>query len=77
MGRLIKGKKGFPGGTRGKESASQCRRHKRQDGGLIPGSGRFPGGEKCNSVQYSCLKNPMDREEPGGFQSIGSQRAGH
>ena len=61
MGRLIKGKKGFPGGASGKESACQGRRHKRQDGGLIPGSGRFPGGEKCNVAQYSCLKNPMDR----------------
>ena len=28
MGQLIKGKKGFPGGASGKESACQCRRHR-------------------------------------------------
>ena len=28
--------------------------------GSIPGPGRFPGGN-CNPLQYSCLKNPMDR----------------
>ena len=28
----------------------------------IPGSGRSPGGEHGNPLQYSCLKNPMDRE---------------
>ena len=30
------------------------------DAGLIPGLGRFLG-EGNNSVQYSCLENPMDR----------------
>ena len=30
------------------------------DAGLIPGSGRFPGGGHGNPVQYSCLENPMD-----------------
>ena len=29
--------------------------------GLIPGSGRSPGGGNGNSLQYSCLENPMDR----------------
>ena len=29
--------------------------------GLIPGSGRFPGGGNSNSLQYSCLENSMDR----------------
>ena len=28
---------------------------------LIPGSGRYPGGEHDNPVQYSCLENLMDR----------------
>ena len=32
------------------------------DAGLIPGSGRFPGVGNGNSLQYSCLENPMDRE---------------
>ena len=33
-----------------------------RDVGSIPGSGRSPGGGKGNSLQYSCLNNPMDRE---------------
>ena len=32
-----------------------------RDTGLIPGSGRSPGGGHGNSLQYSCLENPMDR----------------
>ena len=32
-----------------------------RDLGLIPGSGRSPGGRKGNPLQYSCLENPMDR----------------
>ena len=32
-----------------------------RDAGLIPGSGRSPGGGNGNPLQYSCLKNPMDR----------------
>ena len=35
--------------------------------GSIPGSGRFPGGEHGNPLQYSSLKNPMDR---GAWQII-------
>ena len=29
--------------------------------GLIAGWGRSPGGVHCNPLQYSCLRNPMDR----------------
>ena len=32
-----------------------------RDMGLIPGSGRFPGGRHGNSFQHSCLENPIDR----------------
>ena len=32
-----------------------------RDVGSSPGSGRFPGGEHGNLLQYSCLENPMDR----------------
>ena len=32
-----------------------------KDVGLIPGSGRSPGGGPGNPLQYSCLENPMDR----------------
>ena len=31
-----------------------------RDVGLIPGSGWSPGGGHGNSLQYSCLKNPME-----------------
>ena len=31
------------------------------DTGMIPGLGRPPGGGHGNPLQYSCLKNPMDR----------------
>ena len=31
------------------------------DAGSVPGSGRSPGGEHGNPLQYSCLENPMDR----------------
>ena len=30
--------------------------------GSLPGSGRAPGGQNGNQLQYSCLGNPMDRE---------------
>ena len=33
-----------------------------RDLGSIPGSGRSPGGGHGNSLQYSCLEIPMDRE---------------
>ena len=32
-----------------------------RDVGLIPGSGRSPGGESGKPLQYSCLENLMDR----------------
>ena len=33
-----------------------------RDVGSIPGSGRAPGEENGNPLQYSCLGNPTDRE---------------
>ena len=38
-----------------------------------PEMGRFPGKGNGNSLQYSCLGNPMD----GGLQSMESQRVRH
>ena len=32
-----------------------------RDVGSIPGLGRSSGGRNRNSLQYSCLENPMDR----------------
>ena len=41
----------------GKESISNAG----DAGDLIPGSGRSPGGGNGDSLQYSCMGNPMDR----------------
>ena len=49
----------LPDGSVGKESA--CNAGDIGDTGLIPGSGRFSGEVNGNPLQYSCLKNPMDR----------------
>ena len=51
---------GFPGGASGKEPACQCRLDIR-DLCSIPGLGRSPGGGHGDTLQYSCLENPMDR----------------
>ena len=32
------------------------------DKGSMPESGRSPGGGNGNTIQYSCLENPMDGE---------------
>ena len=47
-----------------------------EDAGLIPESGRSPGGGNGNPLQYFCLGNPMDR---GAWwaMSMGSQRVRH
>ena len=47
-----------------------------RDWGSIPGSERSAGEGNGNSLQYSCLENPMDRGACG-LQSIGWQRVGH
>ena len=43
------------------------------DLGSIPGSERSPGEGNGNPLQYSCWRIPWT-EEPGGLQSVGSQR---
>ena len=43
---------------------------------LIPELGRFPGEGNDYPLQYSCLRNPWT-EEPGGLQSMESQRLKH
>ena len=48
---------GFPGDANGKGPNCQCRRNVSS----IPGLGRFLGEGNGNPLQYSCLKNPMDR----------------
>ena len=49
----------FFDGSVGKEST--CSAGATEDEGMIPGSGRCPGGGHGNPLQYSCLENPMDR----------------
>ena len=48
--------KSFPDGSDSKESVFKV-----GDLGSIPGSGRSPGEENGNPLQYSCLENSMDR----------------
>ena len=47
-----------------------------RDESSIPRLGRSPGGGHGDSLQYSCLENPMD-EESGGLRSMGSHRIRH
>ena len=47
-----------------------------RDVGSIPGLGRSPGEGNGNPLQYFCLEIPMT-EEPGGLQSMRSQRVGY
>ena len=49
----------FPGGSAVKNPPADA--GDARDAGLIPGSGRSPGGGHGNPLQYSCLENPMDR----------------
>ena len=48
---------------------------KAERAGSIPGSGRFPEEGNGHPLQYSCWEIPW-MEEPGGLQSMGSQRVG-
>ena len=50
---------GFPSGSVVKNLTANA--ENKGDLSLIPGLGRSPGGGNINTVQYSCLENPMDR----------------
>ena len=62
---------GFPDAQMVKRSTCSA-----EDLGSIPASGRSPGEGNGNSLQYSCLGNPMYR---GDWQATvhGVKRAGH
>ena len=47
---------GFPGGSVVKNPPANA-----GDMGSVPGSRRSPGEENGHPLQYSCLRNPMDR----------------
>ena len=63
VGPLIR-VEGFPWWFSSKESAFSA--GDAGDSGLIPGSGRAPGGGNDNLLQSSCLENSMDR---GGWRA--------
>ena len=65
---------GFPGGTSGKESACQCRRHERCS--FDPWVGKIPWSGMAAHSSILAWSIPWTRE-PGRPQSLGSQRAGH
>jgi len=62
---------GFPCGSVSKESACSA------DLGSIPGLGRSPGEGNGNPPQYVLTWKISWTEEPGGLQSMGSERARH
>jgi len=41
--------------------------HLPSNAGSIPGLGRSPGEENGNPLQYSCLKNSMDKRSLAGY----------
>ena len=65
---------GFPGGSVVKNPPANA--GDTGDKGLIPGSGKSPGEENGNPLQYSCLGNPIE-EKPGRLHFMESLRGGH
>ena len=49
----------FPGGEVAKNLPANA--GDTRDASSIPGSGIYPGGRNGYSLQYSCLRNPMNR----------------
>ena len=56
--------RGFPGGASGKKFTYNA--EAAGVTGLIPGSGRSPGGGNGNPLHYSCLENLIHREAQQG-----------
>ena len=63
------------GGTSGKEHACRCRRFK--TGGFDPWVRKIPWRRKWQPTPVLLPGESPWTEEPGGLQSIGSQRVGH
>ena len=57
---FAQGKAGLPRWRSDKESACQCRRHRRL--GFDPWVRKIPWRRDGNPLQYSCLENSMGRE---------------
>ena len=65
----------FPGGASGKEPTCQCKRRKRY--GFNPWVGKIPLEEGMATYPSILAWRIPQTEEPGGLQSMGSQRVGH
>ena len=73
---------GFPGGASDKTN-KQTNKQKTppanagdlRDMGLIPGSGRSPGGGCGNSLQYSYLENPHGQRSLVGYSAWGHKKS--
>ena len=66
---------GFPGGVSDKEPTYQCRRYRKQE--FNPWVGKMPWRKKM-ATHFCILTYRTPRtEEPGGLQSLESQRVGH
>ena len=63
---------GFPHGSYDKKSTCNM-----GNLGSVSGLGRSPGGGHGNPLQYSCLENPHEQEEPGRLQFMELQRIRH
>ena len=60
---------GFPGGSVVKNPPANA--GDTGDTGLIPGSGKSPGGGNGNPLQYSCLKNSHGQRSTVGYSVQG------
>ena len=56
-------KRGFPGGSDGKESACS-----KGDLGSVPELGKSPGEGQGNPLQHSCLENPHGQRSLAGYK---------
>ena len=66
---------GFPGGTSGKETPCQDRRHKRR--GFNPWVGKIPWSGAWQPTPVFLPGESHGQMSLGGLQSIGLQRVGH
>ena len=67
---MVQSISGFPGVSDGEESPCNA-----GDLGLIPGSGRSPGGGHGNPLQHSCLENPHGWKSLVGCSPWGCKEA--
>ena len=64
---------GFPGSTVLKNPPANA--GDAREAGLIPGSGKSPGGGHGNPLQYSCLENPHGQRSLVGYSPWGCKES--